>query len=65
MALQLFSDGDSLRLLVGYESGQVVLFAFKGSPEAAWTPPGPGTYREEGQGWEVLWIEQGHRETGW
>lgn len=68
MALQLLTSPSSsssaspLHLLAAYEDGRVAHFAFTGStPKAFDSPTGP---REEGEEWELVWEEKGHREAG-
>ncbi|ORY77635.1 WD40-repeat-containing domain protein [Leucosporidium creatinivorum] len=68
MSLQLFtststssSSSSPLHLLAAYEDGRVAHFAFTGSTSKAFDPPtGP---REEGEEWELVWEEKGHREA--
>lgn len=68
MALQLLtpplysSSTSPLHLLAAYEDGRVAHFAFAGPTSTAFDPPtGP---REEGEQWELVWEEKGHREAG-
>ncbi|GJN93633.1 hypothetical protein Rhopal_006690-T1 [Rhodotorula paludigena] len=62
----------SLHLLIAYESGQLALFrftptrSFEHTPsrngDAAWMPR-EGTMVEESEGWELVWVEKGHRDA--
>lgn len=63
----------SLHLLIAYESGQLALFRFtpirsfertsSKNGDAAWVPR-EGTMVEESEGWELVWVEKGHRDAG-
>lgn len=65
MALQLFVPATgTLHLLVGYEAGTVALFRFTDNAQAAFHPLTLGQRKEEGEGWQLVWTHQGHRETG-
>lgn len=55
------SSTSKLHLVAGYEDGRVVLFQFNGSHSQATTPPGRRI--EEGEQWELVWQESGHREA--
>lgn len=56
MALQLYKRDEQIRLLVGYEDGRLALFA-DGSGV-----PHDQIRSKEGQGWELLWHDKGHKE---
>lgn len=67
MTISLFDPSPDLsdsclHLLVGYEDGRVAHFRFTGSRDAATSEPTKPI--EEGQNWELLWDEKGHREAG-
>lgn len=63
-----------LHLLIGYESGHLALFRFEPGPsfEPVFAPgqsrthhrPRAGKMVEESEGWELVWVEKGHRDAG-
>ncbi|GAA5910232.1 hypothetical protein JCM6882_001781 [Rhodosporidiobolus microsporus] len=65
------APSQALHLLIAYESGHLVLFRFT-SPSALkftrsesglFDEPVQGRMVEEGEGWEVVWKEKGHRDA--
>ncbi|GAA5853863.1 hypothetical protein JCM8547_007478 [Rhodosporidiobolus lusitaniae] len=58
-----------LHLLIGYESGQLALFRFTPTPSFSLSSsssvnlPVKGKMVEEGEGWEMIWCEKGHRDA--
>ncbi|KAI5479676.1 WD repeat protein [Pseudohyphozyma bogoriensis] len=55
------SSASGLHIIAGYEDGRVALFRFRGSREDAFDiPTGP---KGEGQEWDLVWDEKGHREA--
>lgn len=60
MAVSLICN-PALHALAGYEDGRVVLFKFTGTESQAFNPPTRS--KDEGEGWELLWEEKGHREA--
>lgn len=57
MALKLYHYNDTIRLLAAYEDGRLGVFA---TPAQAHTFHLPR--REEGEGWSLIWYQQGHTE---
>ncbi|GAA5991037.1 hypothetical protein JCM11641_006598 [Rhodosporidiobolus odoratus] len=67
------AKGDSrLHLLIAYESGQLALFRFtptvRFESKAAgsgigFEMPMKGRMVDEGEGWEMVWVEKGHRDA--
>ena len=55
-------DSGRLHLLVGYEDGSIAMFQFTGTTSAAYDPPSRA--RSEGEDWDLVWHEKGHREAG-
>ncbi|GAA5862385.1 hypothetical protein JCM3774_002499 [Rhodotorula dairenensis] len=65
-------DNPELHLLIGYESGHLALFRFEPGPSfeavpipkaASFHRPQPGKMVEENEGWELVWVEKGHRDA--
>ncbi|BGP19252.1 Astra associated protein 1 Asa1 [Rhodosporidiobolus nylandii] len=60
---------EQLHLLVAYESGQLALFRFVATSrferdvETAVDRPVKGRLPDEGEGWELVWVEKGHRDA--
>ncbi|GAA5985103.1 hypothetical protein JCM10908_002524 [Rhodotorula pacifica] len=63
-----------LHLLIGYESGHLALFRFvptssssfevvRESGAAMYYRPREGKMVEENEGWELVWVEKGHRDA--